>query len=83
MIGMAGTNLGFGRVPGYTPPAWPDTTAGKRYHLDLQVDDLPAAQAACVALGAVVPDEQPGGSRWRVLLDPAGHPFCLSPAKTS
>jgi hypothetical protein len=23
------------------------------------------------------PDHQPGGDRWRVLLDPAGHPFCL------
>jgi hypothetical protein len=26
-----------------------------------------------------VPDEQPGET-WRVLLDPAGHPFCLTDA---
>ena len=24
------------------------------------------------------PSEQPAPDRWRVLLDPAGHPFCLS-----
>jgi len=83
MITGQGATLGFGRVPGYTAPSWPDTTAGKRYHLDLQVTDPPSAAAACVALGATVPDEQPGDGRWQVLLDPAGHPFCLSPAKTA
>ena len=29
-------------------------------------------------LGASLPDDQPG-ERWRVLLDPVGHPFCLCP----
>ncbi|MGH3861423.1 hypothetical protein [Actinokineospora sp.] len=24
------------------------------------------------------PKDQPGGHRWRVLADPAGHPFCLT-----
>ncbi len=32
-----------------------------------------------VALGARVPDEQPGET-WRVLVDPGGHPFCLTSA---
>lgn len=83
MITGEDATLGFGRVPGYTAPSWPDITGAKRYHLDLQVADLPGAAAACVALGATVPDEQPGGGRWQALLDPAGHPFCLSPAKTA
>ena len=29
------------------------------------------------ALGARLADPQPD-SRWRVLLDPAGHPFCIT-----
>ncbi|USY17364.1 hypothetical protein NE857_18635 [Nocardiopsis exhalans] len=31
-----------------------------------------------LGLGAHKPEEQPGGDRWRVLVDPAGHPFCLT-----
>jgi hypothetical protein len=29
-------------------------------------------------LGAAKPEFQPGGDRWRVFTDPAGHPFCQS-----
>lgn len=79
MIGNAGTAIGFGLVAGYTPPRWPDTGAPKRYHLDLYVDDLDRAEERCVALGASRPDFQPGGERWRVLLDPSGQPFCVCP----
>jgi hypothetical protein len=45
-------------------------------HLDVQVEDLDAAAADAVALGAQVADFQPQGNV-RVLLDPAGRPFCL------
>ena len=76
----AGPALGFGRLDGYAPPAWPDEGGTKQFHLDLAVDDLAAAEAALRALGATVPEFQPGGDRWRVLLDPAGHPFCLTHA---
>jgi len=71
--------LGFGLVADHRPPAWPDEGGAKQFHLDLAVDDLDAAQARCVELGATVPAEQPGET-WRVLLDPAGHPFCLTSA---
>jgi catechol 2,3-dioxygenase-like lactoylglutathione lyase family enzyme len=47
MITGDGTSIGFGRVEGFTPPAWPDTASVKRYHLDLQVDDLALAETAC------------------------------------
>ena len=70
--------LGFGRVEGYAPPAWPDDEGVKQFHFDLAVEDLTAAEQALVALGATVPAAQPGEDRWRVLLDPAGHPFCLT-----
>lgn len=72
--------LGFGRVEDYEPPAWPNPHGSKQFHLDLAVDDIPAAESRAVELGATVPDEQPGADRWRVLLDPAGHPFCLTNA---
>jgi len=71
--------LGFGRVEGYQPPAWPNEGGTKQFHLDLAVDDLEQAERAAVALGATVADPQPGDT-WRVLLDPAGHPFCLTKA---
>lgn len=71
--------LGFGRVEGYVPPAWPNEQGSKQFHLDLAVPDIAAAEAKCVELGATVPDEQPGEA-WRVLLDPSGHPFCLTDA---
>ncbi|HEX5595120.1 MAG TPA: VOC family protein [Micromonosporaceae bacterium] len=77
MISNGNTSIGFGRVEAYQPPQWPDTTSGKRYHLDLYVDDLAKAEEECLRAGASRPDFQPGGERWRVLTDPAGHPFCL------
>lgn len=78
MIAGGGTAIGFGRVAEYTPPDWPDLACGKQFHLDLSVEDVPSAEASCRELGAKVPDFQPGADRWRVLLDPDGHPFCLS-----
>ena len=43
MISGEGAPIGFGRVPGWTAPPWPDPEGTKRYHLDLTVDDLDAA----------------------------------------
>ena len=31
-----------------------------------------------LALGATKADEQPNPDHWRVLVDPAGHPFCIT-----
>jgi hypothetical protein len=45
-------------------------------HLDIEVDDLPAAVEHALALGAAPAGFQPQDDV-RVLLDPAGHPFCL------
>ncbi|WP_460530660.1 VOC family protein [Flindersiella endophytica] len=74
----SGCDLGFQRVNGYRPPQWPGQEVPQQFHLDLQVEDLDAAEKLALGLGAVRPDHQPGGDGWRVLLDPAGHPFCLS-----
>ena len=77
MITEGPVSIGFGRIDGYTPPRWPDPGAPKQFHLDFYVADLDKAEAACLDAGAAKPDHQPGGEHWRVLTDPAGHPFCL------
>ena len=66
------------RVSNYQPPAWPDEQLPKQLHLDVSVADLDNAQNQALAIGARLPAYQPAPDRWRVLLDPAGHPFCLS-----
>jgi hypothetical protein len=65
------------RVSDYQPPTWPDSAVPKQMHLDLAVDDLDAAEAEAIRSGARPAAEQPQPERWRVLFDPAGHPFCL------
>jgi predicted enzyme related to lactoylglutathione lyase len=77
MIGDGHTSIGFGQVSGYSGPGWPAEAAPKRYHLDFMVDDLDKAEEQALALGATKPSDQPNPDRWRVLLDPGGHPFDL------
>ena len=72
--------IGFVRVEKYVPPTWPASDVPKQGHMEFGVDDLDEAERAIVALGATKPDTQPQPDRWRVLLDPAGHPFCISNA---
>jgi predicted enzyme related to lactoylglutathione lyase len=66
----------FHRVADYVAPTWPHPATPKQMHIDMLVDDLDAAEAAAVDLGATRHPDQPGTS-YRVFLDPAGHPFCL------
>ena len=73
-----GLFIGFQRVDAYQAPRWPDQSIPQQLHLDFAVDDLDEAEALLLALGAAKPGFQPGGDRWRVLTDPAGHPFCLA-----
>jgi len=71
------------RVEEYRPPRWPSLDAPAQAHLDFAVhDDLDAAEARAIELGATKASEQPAPDRWRVLIDPAGHPFCLGPASS-
>ncbi|MFJ8944840.1 VOC family protein [Streptomyces sp. NPDC102395] len=81
LVGAGGLLLGFQRVDDYEPPRWPGQSVPQQTHLDFAVDDLDAAERRLLELGAGRPESQPGGDRWRVLTDPAGHPFCLTLAK--
>ena len=77
--GGSGPALGFGKVEGYEPPGWPNQHGSKQFHLDLAADDIDAETERLVGLGATLAEPQPGET-WRVLLDPAGHPFCVTNA---
>lgn len=62
----------------YVRPVWPATEGSQQMmmHLDFEVVDLEAAVAHALELGAELPEHQPQDDV-RVMLDPAGHPFCL------
>ncbi|GAA4691498.1 Glyoxalase-like domain-containing protein [Promicromonospora umidemergens] len=65
----------FQTVERYNPPRWPDPAYPQQLHLDIEVPDLDAGEAAVLAQGAT---RLPGqGDDFRVFADPAGHPFCL------
>jgi catechol 2,3-dioxygenase-like lactoylglutathione lyase family enzyme len=66
------------RVDDYEPPTWPTGALPKQLHLDMAVADLDEGEAAALGAGATKAPVQPSPERWRVLIDPAGHPFCLS-----
>lgn len=74
-VRVPGSTLVLQAVPGYRPPEWPGSAL---VHLDLDAgDDLDGALGRALAAGAELAGFQPD-PRWRVLLDPAGHPFCLT-----
>jgi predicted enzyme related to lactoylglutathione lyase len=75
--GAVGATLSFQRVDDYRAPEWPGGAQAQQAHLDIEVADLDAAQAAVLALGATLLEDWAGSKSWRVFADPAGHPFCL------
>ena len=72
------TGLSFQLEERHVPPTWPAGEGDQQMqlHLDIRVDDLAEGEARALALGAVLASYQPQDDV-RVLLDPAGHPFCL------
>jgi predicted enzyme related to lactoylglutathione lyase len=62
----------------YERPSWPNTPREQQMmeHLDFATDDLDAAVEWAIESGATVAEHQPQ-SHVKVMLDPAGHPFCL------
>ncbi len=68
----------FQRNPDYVPPVWPEAPGAQQQmaHMDFAVDDLEQAVAHAVQCGAE-PAATQFSDDWRVMLDPAGHPFCL------
>jgi predicted enzyme related to lactoylglutathione lyase len=66
------------RNPDYTPPLWPEEPGAQQQmaHIDFVVNDVDGAVRHAISCGATVAEKQ-FSDGWRVMLDPAGHPFCL------
>jgi catechol 2,3-dioxygenase-like lactoylglutathione lyase family enzyme len=80
--GACGIGLSFQAEAWYAPPTWPEEPGAqaKMIHFEIAVDDVDAAVAEVVAAGGREAPRQPADrdrSTLRVMLDPAGHPFCL------
>lgn len=75
--------LWFQQVEGYQPPVWPEQPGKQQTmeHLDFVVDDIDKAVQRALDCGAAIAAEQYHPDRWTVMLDPAGHPFCLGEYK--
>lgn len=73
-----GSGLSFQLEELYRRPTWPATedTQQQSLHLDIKVEDLDAAVAYALSLGAELAEFQPQEDV-RVCLDPDGHPFCF------
>ena len=73
----------FQRNPAYIPPVWPEEPKAQQQmaHLDLAVNDLDKAVEYAMHCGATMAEKQ-FSDDWRVMLDPAGHPFCLCQIKS-
>lgn len=83
--------LEFQREQPFVPPVWPTVEGQPQMgmHLDIAVENLGDGDDRhrryfefvdhAVSLGARVADHQPHPEHFTVMLDPAGHPFCLFP----
>ena len=77
-----GVGLNFQAEEAYEPPTWPEEPGhqAKMMHLEVLVDDLESAVGRVLRSGGAQAPHQPPDrdpARIRVMLDPAGHPFCL------
>jgi catechol 2,3-dioxygenase-like lactoylglutathione lyase family enzyme len=81
-VSVSGTDiqLNFQNAEGYEPPVWPEESGKQQQmaHLDFLVDNLEEAANRAVELGAKKAPQQ-FIPELIVMLDPAGHPFCLIP----
>jgi catechol 2,3-dioxygenase-like lactoylglutathione lyase family enzyme len=75
---QGGIGLSFQTESRYARPVWPAGAGDPQMqvHLDVEVHDLTEGVAWAQAQGATLAEFQPQQDV-RVMLDPAGHPFCL------
>lgn len=76
--GETGPTINIEEDREHVRPVWP-SQAGKQtatMHLDIGAEDLDAAVAWAVEVGATQTEHQPQQHVW-VMRDPHGHPFCL------
>lgn len=79
---QSGIWLNIQAEDGYVPPVWPEEAPAqtKMMHFEVRVSDVESAVRRATSFGAREAPWQPpdrDSTRLRVMLDPAGHPFCL------
>lgn len=77
-----GPTVSFQSERWYRPPVWPEAAGAqtKMMHFEVEVNDLDAAVLTVIEAGGSEASPQPADrdpGELRVMLDPAGHPFCL------
>ena len=77
-----GAGLSFQAEDWYEPPVWPEEPGelSKMIHLEIYADDVGKAVEHVLRCGGSEAPHQPSdrdATSLRVMLDPAGHPFCL------
>jgi len=77
-----GVGLSFQAEEWYEPPVWPEEPGAlsKMMHFEIAVDDMQTAVGDVIAAGGSLAPWQPpdrDANGLRIMLDPAGHPFCL------
>lgn len=78
VVSTPGLTLVLHADPEFVPPTWPSPDVGIQMHLEFHAVDPEAAVRRLRGLGASVPAEQPlAAEGLTVVLDPAGHPFCV------
>jgi len=77
-----GTPIVFQEIADYEKPQWPSAAGMQQQmlHLDFYVtnDDYNNEIGRALSYGASIAEIQFSES-WKVMLDPAGHPFCIIP----
>lgn len=69
----------FDVIDDYKRPTWPTGDTPKQMHFEWMVEDLNSAVETLLGLGATLAEHQhPTNAGVLVMLDPAGHPFCVA-----
>jgi hypothetical protein len=71
------TKMAFQKIENYQKPTWPTGGLPQQAHIDFHAKDLDIAEKQLLEIGAVKAEFQPKPHRFRIYLDPAGHPFCI------
>ena len=71
------TKMAFQKIDNYRKPTWPTGDIPQQAHMDFHAKDLDIAEREVLAIGASKAEDQVRPHRFRVYLDPAGHPFCI------
>lgn len=74
LVADSGIMVLIQQVENYTPPTWPTQERGQQIHIDFHTADRDRHVERAIELGATFQEKEKG---FTVLLDPAGHPFCI------